>query len=172
MRRSSAGKGFTLIEMVVTCLIIGLLAAFGVPQYLRTMESTKADDSVALVNMIGTTNKMFALDHSGWYAAGSFSSSCTGTGTCPTTVSASQDPCVLVWCNYLTDQNWAAKPYTFYACNGKVAGACGGVGGSGYNVASAMRKNTAFSPYNTWGYVMDTAGRITASGTDVPTPVY
>lgn len=168
MRRSGARGGFTLIELVVVCLIIGILASFAVPQYLRTLEVGKADDAVGLVNMIGTTNKMFALDHAGSYVTGTFSASC-GAGVCPT--STPYDQCALVWCKYLADQDWASKPYTFRACDGSVVGTCGG-GSTGRMVAGAKRNTGAISPYGTWGFTMNREGNISSYGTSPPTPTY
>lgn len=165
-------RGFTLIELIVVVLIIGILAAFGIPQYLRTVESSKADDAVSTINMIGTTNKMFALDHQGVYVAGQFTSAC-GAGACPAVAPPGpyNGACALVYCKYLQDQDWATRPYDYYACNGAAAGACGGLGG-GNQVSGAKRKAAASSPYNSWGYTMNTSGAVTGYGTTVPAPSY
>lgn len=166
-------KGYTLIELVVVVLIIGILASFGIPQYLKTVETSKADDAVGTINMIGTTNKMFALDHSGNYAYGQFTAAC-GTAACPT-VAPYSNPCALVWCKYLADQDWATRPYAYSACNGAVAGACttaAGAVGAGNQVSAAMRRATASAPYNTWAYGMATTGVITAYGTTPAPPSY
>lgn len=163
-------KGYTLIELVVVVLIIGILASFGIPQYLKTVETSKADDAVSTINMIGTTNKMFALDHSGVYATGTFNAAC-GTGSCAAPWSA----CDLVYCKYLADQDWASRPYDYAACNGAVSAACAtmsGAVGTGNQVSAARRKATASSPYNTWAYGMNTSGVITAYGTNPAPPTY
>lgn len=169
--RARARDGYTLVELVVTLLIVGILAAFAVPQYLNTVETGKADDAVAIVNMIGTTNKMFALDHGGSYVYGTFSASC-GVGVCPASVSANvAGACTLVWCKYLADQDWARKPYVFHACD--VVGDGGGAGcGNAGAVAGGDRNAAAYSPYSTWGYWMSTSGQITGTGTNVPPPTY
>ncbi len=170
MMRIQDHGGYTLIELVVTVMIIGILAAFAVPEYLRTVENGRADDAVAISNMIGTTNRMFALDHSGFFVAGQFAAAC-GAGVCPAVVNATQNnPCVLVWCRYLSDQDWGNKPYTFDACDGSVAGACAGMG-AGTQVSGAHRLAGAGAPYNGWGYTMNTAGVITAFG-GAPAPTY
>ena len=159
-------KGFTLIELVVVVLIVGILAAFAVPSYLKSVETTKADDAVALVNMIGTTNRMFALDHANTYVAGTFPAGSCGAGTC--TPPNLADPCTLVYCRYLSDQDFGSKPYTFYACGGAGSGACGASGGSN-STAGARRKSGIYSD---WGYAQDAQGVITAYGIGVPAPNY
>ncbi|MFI5348494.1 MAG: type IV pilin protein [Elusimicrobiota bacterium] len=168
---ASNRRGYTLIELVVTVLIIGILTSIAVPQYLKTVEVGKADDAAATVNMIGTTNKMFALDHGGIYVAGGFTTiadgSCDPVGVCPMTVPYS-NACDLVWCKYLANQSWANKPYTYTAIDGAVAP---------NNTASAARVvggtygTTTGSPYAGWGYTSAVTGVITAVGT-APPPTY
>lgn len=162
-------KGFTLIELLVVVLIIGILAAASVPSYLKSVEVTKADDAVALVNMIGTTNKMFALDHSNQYVVGTFpitvNTGC-GTGVCPTS-GPYTNACTLVWCKYLSDQNFGSKPYTFYACS-PTGGGCGTSGGT--NATAGARRKTG--TYAAWGYAQDASGVITGYGALVPPPTY
>ena len=165
-RRVRGSAGFTLVELIVGVLIVGILAAVAVPQYLKTIETAKADDAVAMVNMIGTTNKMFALDHSGAYATGAFPSSggCTVGTACPAT--GPFNACALVHCKYLANQDFGTKPYTYYACDGTTA-ACNGISG-GNMVSTAQRKS---GTYAAWGYGMNTMGVITANG-GAPTPTY
>ena len=69
-------SGFTLIELMVVILIIGILAAIGYPQYLKTVETSKANDSVALVTMAGNANRMYAVDHNGGYLSGTITNAC------------------------------------------------------------------------------------------------
>ncbi|MEN6458364.1 MAG: prepilin-type N-terminal cleavage/methylation domain-containing protein [Thermoguttaceae bacterium] len=47
MCRNNAGsrKGFTLVELAVVIVIIGVLAAFGVPQFLKSVERSKAAEA-------------------------------------------------------------------------------------------------------------------------------
>ncbi len=170
-RKGRRDSGFTLIELLVVVLIIGILAALGIPSYLKTVETQKADDAVALVNMIGTTNKMFALDHGGAYigntASQSFpTSSNTGCpGACPT--AGPYVACDLVKCKYLSDQNFGSKPYQFWACD-PALGACGASGGTN---ATAGAKRTA-GTYIAWGYSMNAQGVISPNATGAPVPTY
>lgn len=162
--------GYTLIELIVVILIVGILAAYGMPQYLRSIEVGKADDAVSMVNMVGTINKMFALDHANQYATGQFPAggSC-GARACP--AAPPYTACDLVFCKYLADQDFGVKAYNIFACDENVVGACAGFGAGGFT-AGVRRKAGAAAPYSTWGFTITAPGVITAYGTTPPTPTY
>lgn len=175
MKNRERRQGFTIVELIVVTLIIGILATFAVPAYLKATESTRADDAIATVRNIADANRMYAVEHFGRYAEGSLTNTCNDGGDCgPLTDPASG--CLLLRCRYLANKNWDSSPFAFAAANGKVAvGTCAGVTvPSRKYVACAKRRSgtspgTNISPYRNWGYAIDVNSVLTSySGAPIP----
>ena len=45
-------KGFTLLELIVVIIIIGVLASLAVPQYFKVTERARAAEGVGLLNLL------------------------------------------------------------------------------------------------------------------------
>ncbi|HAH07918.1 MAG TPA: hypothetical protein DCM05_15575 [Elusimicrobia bacterium] len=154
LKRFSPRKGFTLVELIVVVLIVGVLAAFGIPQYTRTIETSKAEDAASIVKIIGMANRMFYIDKNS-YASGKLKNNCINN-TCTGT-----DACALIGCRYLASMDWDGKPYEFQAV-GNTTNPCGHCGSSNI-IACAKRCNgpspcTTNSKYTTWCYGMNKDG--------------
>lgn len=162
----SKKTGFTLVELMVVVIIIGVLASIALPRYAKSIEQAKADDAVAFVRMIGNTNRMFRLDND-FYTTGALAGIC---GCAPPSNAA----CQLIGCRYLAAQNWAGKSYTFYSIDADAPTAPCGANVGGNPVACAKRcvgasPCTNSSPYTNWAYYMDINGKVTPSG-GAPSP--
>ena len=62
-------KGFTLVELLVVVLIVGILAAVALPQYQKTMERSRAAEALTLLKSV---NDAYQLHH---LATGSYANS-------------------------------------------------------------------------------------------------
>lgn len=157
-------KGFTLIELIVVVLILGILASIGMPYYYKTIETSKANAAVAIGHLLGNSNRMWNLDR-GSFASGQITDACNDSTPCSTSNTA----CNLVRCNYVAKQDWeqsGGSAYLYYVCNGGAGGSCCNAG----IVSCIVRRSGAPDPYSSWGYKFSDSGKCDILVTNKETP--
>ena len=61
--------GFTLVELLVVVLIIGILAAVAVPQYQKAVEKSKAAQAITLAKSVFHAAKAYEMENGEWPAS-------------------------------------------------------------------------------------------------------
>ena len=65
---SKSRKGFTLVELAVVIVIIGVLAAFGVPRFLVSVERSKAAEAFGYLSAVRDSQERYQAQN-GTYAS-------------------------------------------------------------------------------------------------------
>ena len=66
-QRSNGEDGFTLVELLVVMLILGLLAAIAIPSFFNQRDKAQDADAKATVRTAQTAMETFATDNDGSY---------------------------------------------------------------------------------------------------------
>lgn len=62
-RFNKKGRGFTLVEIMIVVLIIGILMAIAVPNFIRARESSRRSSCIANLKQIDSAKEQYAMDN-------------------------------------------------------------------------------------------------------------
>lgn len=65
--RRQLAKGFTLVEILIVVVILGILAAIVIPQFTSASESAKASSLVSQLQTIRSQLELYQVQHNGNY---------------------------------------------------------------------------------------------------------
>jgi len=152
MKKTLFKTGFTLTEILVVVLIMGILASLALPMMLKTVEKAKTAEVVANLNLIRAAEKSYFLEYS----------------TYADTLDALS----------IEDPNDETSGYFDYSIAGIVIGANGERRARNINeitiivdfIVTATRREPAPNPYSTYFYRISKDGVIYSNGAFFPDP--
>ena len=60
-------KGFTLVELMIVVVIVGILAAVAIPMYRGSVEKARASEAEAALGTIRSSERVYHAEHGAYY---------------------------------------------------------------------------------------------------------
>lgn len=69
-------KGFTLLELIITIIVIGILASIAIPKYAKTKEKQFDNEAIGILNLVRIAERNYRIIHGqGWWPSGTYTTS-------------------------------------------------------------------------------------------------
>ena len=65
----TSNRGFTLLEVMVAIIIVGVLAAMALPRYFASLEVVRSREGVGILTSLMGAQKRYALENGGSYTS-------------------------------------------------------------------------------------------------------
>jgi len=56
-------KAFTMVELIVVMVIIGIMAGFGIPNFTKSINRSRARDAILNLNVIHSSDVLYHARH-------------------------------------------------------------------------------------------------------------
>ncbi len=138
IRRHNSLTGFTLTELLIVVIIVGILATLALPMLVKTIEKAKLGEVTSNLNLIRTGEKIYFLEY-GYFSGADGADKQAG-----------------ITALNIEDPNSANTYFTYTIETSK--------GATTDFTARGQRKNNAPSPYSTYYYEISKSGTISSNG--------
>lgn len=68
--RTNIKRGFTLVEILIVVIILGILAAIVIPQFSNASEDARKNSATSLIQTVRSAVELYRLEHAGRYPTG------------------------------------------------------------------------------------------------------
>lgn len=121
MKYRIQNAGFTLVELIIVVIVIGILAAVGMPQYSKAIERARGAESSAGLQNIQQAEKIYFANQETYLAVGTDADGLTAAQQKTLDINLPQTG----WKFYVTDAGSVSGVITAYSVTAKrKAGAC------------------------------------------------
>ncbi|MBT3955554.1 MAG: prepilin-type N-terminal cleavage/methylation domain-containing protein [Elusimicrobiaceae bacterium] len=103
---------FTLVELLIVCVVLSLLASFAITSYQKAVEDSRNDKAKQTLRKVATAYDTFDYEYPGRCLNEGIV--VKSSGTC--SVALDNLPTTLINCKYMENEDWDDDPYQYEIC--------------------------------------------------------